>query len=174
MKRISFLLLLFLLVSCASITRYEPKSDNDSLVIGKIKMENRNFITSGSVSVNGTYTGNIEISIVNMTTGEIIKTKTDKNGLFMFYNLSTSDNYQIIKIYFKKEEGKAWADVWVNTTKYMFIPTYNSIKDIGYYIVKTDKINNIWDINRIEGTVFDDFVNIYKDSKWVNKNIVSD
>ncbi len=111
MKHFIVFSLSLLLFSCASVTRYEPKNNSDSLIIGKIKMDNKNFNTYGSISVNGVHTANIEISISNMTSGEILKTKTDK-------------------------------------------------------------INNIWNFNKIDNSVFNDFIIKYKDTEWVNKNII--
>ena len=173
MKHFIVFSLSLLLFSCASVTRYEPKNNSDSLIIGKIKMDNKNFNTYGSISVNGVHTANIEISISNMTSGEILKTKTDKEGFFMFYNLDPSDNYQITKIYLKKEENNSWADVYMNTSNSnIFSPTINSITDIGFYYVKTDKINNIWNFNKIDNSKFNDFIIKYKDTEWVNKNII--
>lgn len=170
MKYILVTVSVFIFFSCASITPYEPQSKPDSLVVGKIRMENTNFPVHGSVSVNGIQTKNIEVSISNMATGEIKKTNTDKNGFFMFYNLDPADNYKIYKIYFKIEKGTSWADVNMHTsTNYIFSSKNNSLTDIGMFVLEADKIHNVWIFSNTESSIFNEFAKKYKNSRWIKK-----
>lgn len=163
---------LVLLGSCATLTKFEPKNDTDSLVIGKIELNNKNFAYYDSVSVNGTHYANIAITISDITTEQVFTAKTDEAGIFMFYNLGESHAYRIVKIYFKKIGETAWSDVaiTIHNAPAVIYPENDKLIDIGYYIVQADGKTKISKMEKTGKPIKEEFYARYKDSTWLAKD----
>ena len=105
--KISFFIiyLSFLFLSCASF----PKADNkhDTMLIGVIIQQGKNFKIYGSGSVNGTNKVGIEFSLRSLTSGKIYTMKTWTEGIFHSEKIPEGI-YKINRIYFRKGVGISW------------------------------------------------------------------
>lgn len=165
---------LALLVSCASITKYEPKTESDSLVIGRMVFQCINFNSYGGVSVNGTNIDGIEVRINDLTTGKQTSAYTRINGVFVFLNLDPSHQYQINGLYYKKSEGNSWADaVLYPGDIYIFSPIVGKVESLGSFIGFLDNHSRKGYIKKTNDDVIALFKKYYKDSKWNSYEFIS-
>jgi hypothetical protein len=156
-----------MIISCASFTKNEPQNTDDSLIIGQIEFKCVNFDYYGPVTVNGTNKEGVEVKINDLTTGEQKTAIANQNGLFTFYNLSTSHQYQITELYYIKSQGNASADaILYPGNKYNFIPVLGKVLSIGSYKGYLDKSTKKGSLEKNNSDVIDAFKKQFKDSKW--------
>jgi hypothetical protein len=161
-------------ISCASITRYEPVSENDSLIIGKMEFICSNFNTYGSATVNGENIEGIEIMVHDLTNGKHLSAFTRANGLFVLQNLNPSHQYQIIGLYLKKTEGNSWASATLRqVAPDTFSPLVGKVYCIGSHRGTLDNSSGKGSIIRSNEDVIILFKKYYKKSKWVSFEFVA-
>ncbi len=167
MRALIILLVSGILVSCTSITKYEPKSDNDSLVIGKMEFTCTGFNTFGSATVNGPNLDGIEVVIHDLTDGKHISAFTRPSGLFVFQNLDAGHQYRIDRLYYKKTVGDSWAAATLyHEAPNTFSPEPGKVYSIGSYKASLDNASGKGSIERISEDVIALFQKTYKDSGW--------
>ena len=121
------------LIGCSSLP--EPKTENDTLVIGIIKHTGDNYVNYviGS-SLNGTKTNEIQMTIKNINTNENFIIKTQKNGLFYYVNLSEG-LYRIERLFIRISVGSG------------FVTTFSRPETDYFFSIINGKINNLGVIN---------------------------
>jgi len=177
MKRILLLLnLSFLLLSCSvtsTTLKVEPSNDSNTLVIGSISLDAKNFKMYGYATVNGHHTKNIKLTFANLTNGEKFEVKSyDKSGLF-YFSANEESRYQLVKIYFKvTRSNDSWADVWTNPSDIMFDTSREGVYNIGLLTWEADKKMDFYEVTptkefyRVKELVFEE----YPDSLWLQNN----
>lgn len=85
------------LSSCVTRTSYEPKTDYQSLVIGRLIVNCKGFNTN--VSIDGEHCYGAEVFYVDQNTGKERSTKTvGPDGIFVIGNVTIGHTYSITKV----------------------------------------------------------------------------
>lgn len=97
----------FFFFGCATTFPLEPDQYTRFLVIGQARLEASNFVNL-DVSINGTHTNGIQLTIKNMNTGaaEVVQS-SGESGLFYFKG-TPGHRYQIKRMFFE-EYGSGYA-----------------------------------------------------------------
>jgi hypothetical protein len=125
---------LILVSGCATTSKIsEPTTADSTLLIGRIKLTCSNF--PNYVRVNGEHTNRITIEVRNVSTGEVLSTKSKgADGLFYFENPEVGE-YAIVGYTIITRGGNVSA-----TFRYF----YNRS---NRFIIKPNAVNNFGDIN---------------------------
>ena len=114
MKKLCLLLLAALLCfSCATASKMEPQGNNDTLVVGQVKLHVKNWAHSGSLSLGGNHRSGIKILVLN-TGNKEVQTITSKGSSGVFYfDAKAGCHYKITEFNFSKKNryGEAWVSV---------------------------------------------------------------
>jgi len=102
---LSFIPLIF--SGCSTGFPLEPNEQTQLLVVGQARLEASNFVNR-DMSINGTHTNGIQITIKNMNTGSAeVLLSSGETGLFYFKG-TPGHRYQIKRVFFE-EYGAGYA-----------------------------------------------------------------
>ena len=95
------------LAGCSTGFPLEPNEETRLLVVGQARLEASNFVNR-DMSINGTHTNGIQLTIKNMNTGsaEVLQS-SGESGLFYFKG-TPGHRYQIKRVFFE-EYGTGYA-----------------------------------------------------------------
>lgn len=109
---------LLVLSSCASnpngkVTRCEPKGTDFTMLCGVITAEctgYENFM--GEVTLNGTHSKGMEVTIRDLTTKKEYNVRTEKNGFFYFPKAQIGHSYKLVNVHLEKQNKNCyyWQD----------------------------------------------------------------
>lgn len=99
--------LIIQLTGCSTGFPLEPNEETRLLVVGQARLEASNFVNR-DMSINGTHTNGIQITIKNMNTGyaEVLQS-SGETGIFYFKG-TPGHRYQIKRVFFE-EYGAGYA-----------------------------------------------------------------
>lgn len=121
--KLMILIVLFVLVISMVGCQFEPKDENDSLIIGKMDLMMVGFDSSEKLlrqRVNGRHTGAINITFSNEDTGKNYYVMTDRQGFFHIYNPQPG-TYNITKMQFKVDAGFGWTQITDSSERLLHI-----------------------------------------------------
>lgn len=125
------LVVLSVLVSCATTLSVEPTETQRTLVVGEIKLHAKNFEHFGDATLSGDHTKWIEVTIYDLTNDKTIKTSTiDDNGFF-YFPAEKNSRYRITKLYIKIQHNGWWADLVATPANLIFDVGEGKIYDAG-------------------------------------------
>ena len=137
---ICYVLMSILFFSCSTMLRIEPQTCKQSLVIGQIRLEAKNFSKVGSISVNGIHHSSINIRVLNLTTGEEFEVLS-RGGTGLFYFLSEEGNtYSIVNFkYTNTGTHGTYAQISVSPTDLILQIEPGKVYNIGKIEWNADK-----------------------------------
>lgn len=121
--KLMVLIVLFFLVISIVGCQFEPKDQNDSLIIGKIDLMMIGFDSSEKLlkqRVNGKHTGAIKITFSNEDIRKNYYVMTDRQGFFHIYNPQPG-TYNITKMEFKVDAGSGWTQITDSSERLLHI-----------------------------------------------------
>lgn len=96
--------------SCATTTHCEPKTSDDTLLVGRIAINISGLKSSAGSLLNGVKHGNMEITFQDVSDQKIYYLTTDKNGLFMTNKIKKGHSYKILSYSYNKNYSQGnWA-----------------------------------------------------------------
>ena len=178
-KVLFYLLVLMLLVSCAT-TRFEPKDGGDSaLLVGRLTAKASGVEYDGNgVNFNRNYTMGIQLTLKGISSGKIYETKTvRRDGLFVFGNLNVNENYYLYQIKYLIEQSDGWKG-WIT---YTYEPNdfFVKLKPDSVVVLGNFECTMTGAGSGITARIIDkdfptdvrfSFMDIYPESKWLSKN----
>lgn len=121
--KLMVLIVLFVFVISLAGCKFEPKNQNDSLIIGKIDLKMVGFDSSEKLlnqRVNGKHTGAINITFSNENIRKNYYVMTDRQGFFYIYNPQPG-TYNITKMQFKVDAGSGWTQITDSSERLLHI-----------------------------------------------------
>jgi len=156
-------------VILASCTTFPvPKPNDSTLVIGMVVLNAKGYENYSGATVNGTHTGNIEISIQNVDSGRTEKLISDSSGFF-YTNKFEPGKYRLRKLYYKSSVGGYNADIFTSITNgdRNFEVGKNTVNNLGQitWNADVDEGMQYW-LNKDYQNSKDVFTSVDKDGKW--------
>lgn len=180
MKKIAGLLLIAAFITAGCTTLPEPSETVQTLLLGEISIEVKNYDVKldNRISINGTNTEGITLSITNYQSKITTKVKTDKHGFFYSTDLSAG-NYYISNILLERTaitgSGTASFHISINpSAETLFVLKPKSVTNIGKIVWEADaKKNNIVSPKENYNNVKSKLAALYPETKWLSENWVS-
>jgi hypothetical protein len=173
LKWYAFTLCIGLLIyGCASF----PKADsgNNTLVVGTIVQEGTGYQYYGSVSINGTNKGNIDITLQELVSEKIYTMRTRNDGFFYSVNIPEG-TYKLTRVYLRNDAGSSWASIsWTPGGARTFEILDGKVNNLGAMRWKCEQnVTNSLSYNIEYGQVRNFFQDKYKSSNWNEKEWIN-
>ena len=161
-----------LLIGCTSIP--EANSDIQTLIIGELQLEASGYSTA-NVPINGISTVGIDMKIQNTSTGKDYFLRSTTGGVFFSVNVPPGI-YRITRLYYKREAGNAWREVWwdrpLGTSS--FEVEFGKTNNMGQlHWVSVSGISSTLQHNEGYEQVSNNFIQNNPKSNWLEKEWVS-
>lgn len=178
MKKIAGILLIaFLSAGCATLP--EPSATIQNLLVGEIAIEVKNYDVKldNRISINGTNTDGITLSITNYQSKATTKIKSDKLGFFYSTDLPAG-NYYISNIILERTaltgSGTTSFNISINpSADTLFVLKPKSVTNIGKIVWEADaKRNNTVLPKENYNNVKSRLAARYPETKWLSENWV--
>jgi hypothetical protein len=158
------------LAGCATPAPPPPSANSDALGVGQLIWVIGGYsVRSGSANINGTQTSGVEMTFVNIGTGEKIVTSThEPDGFFSVAGVKAG-YYSLEKVYFRRNMADgSWADMnWKPRTKLRFTLASQQVTNVGRIVVTNIKAGlNTIGIAGGYDDVKQEFVKLFPQSEW--------
>lgn len=168
MKRIVLITFSLILASCTTQLKVEPTQSDSSMVVGTVIKNAENFQYYGRSSVNGEDRDNIQLTILNHSSGELFEVKTNRDGFF-YFDADVNSKYQLVKIYYiSKSPDGSWADLYHDSQNIIFSIDRPGVSNLGTIYWYNNFDTNYYMVNKIDNFegVRDYFSSNFDSSLW--------
>lgn len=156
-----------LVVGCVTAPP-NPTSSSDTLLVGQLVFKLSGFKHYGAATVDGTQKNMVQITLRNVFENTDTTVMTHgPHGMFFVSGLKPAD-YEIVKLYFRKSVGSAWANVTLRPgTVADFRLDAGGVTDVGKIAVSFDNgVSNSVESLRGYKAVQSEFAAKFAKSAW--------
>lgn len=171
----AFIIIALAVVSCTTLP--EPSATIQNLLVGEITIDVKNYDVKldNRISINGTNTEGITLSITNYQSKITTKIKSDKQGFFYSTDLPAG-NYYISNILLERtaltSSGTTSFHISINpSAETLFVLKPKSVTNIGKIVWEADaKKNNNVSPKENYNNVKSRLASLYPETKWLSEN----
>lgn len=165
--------MILLLNSCVTRTSYEPKTDYESLIIGRLVVNCKGFNTA--VSIDGEHFYGAEVFYVDNNTGKERSTKTvGPSGIFTIGNLTLGHTYSITGVVYTVNTANYGAKLTLGVNTFPITAEAGKVLIWGDFYLDATYLGgssvslDFTSVDDYKG-VQDAFIKTYSESDWISK-----